>query len=230
MRFGGLANGCPLLLVTGFGPFPGVRVNPSAELAQAVARSPRWRLLGVEARSLVLPTTYAALATELEPALDGRFALDAILMVGLATRATRLRIERRATSRANPLHPDASGHSAARRAPDPGPIVRRSPVPPPTVAALLQREGVPCRASNDAGRYLCNAAYYRTLAGTVPALFLHIPKLRDPARPRRPRRHRAARPDRLERAFVAVAVALLKQARNSRRAARASVAARLRQG
>lgn len=227
MRFAALTKGCPLLLVTGFGPFPGVRLNPSATLAEAVARSPRWRLLGVEARSLVLPTTYTALGTDLEPALDGP---DAILMIGLAARATRVRIERRATSRSNPLHPDAAGRSATSRSRNAEAPARRSPLAAPGIAALLGREGVRSRVSHDAGRYLCNAAYYRALGGPASVLFLHIPKPLDPGRPRRSGRRRAERRKRLERAFVGAALAVLKHARNRRRAGGGSVAALERQG
>ncbi|MFJ7837577.1 peptidase C15, partial [Methylobacterium sp. NPDC097213] len=47
--------------------------------------------------------------------------------------------------------------------------------------------------SRDAGRYLCNASYYRVLAEGCPAVFLHIPM---PPRTKRPRagggRHRPA--------------------------------------
>ena len=64
----------PRLLVTGFGRFPGVSVNPSAEVARRVAASPRWRRLGIEAEALVMPTAYAAIEAVLAPALDADMA------------------------------------------------------------------------------------------------------------------------------------------------------------
>ena len=54
-------NRLPRLLVTGFGPFPGIPKNPSAVAAGRLAGSPRWRRLGVDVRVLVLSTTYAAI-------------------------------------------------------------------------------------------------------------------------------------------------------------------------
>ncbi len=50
------------LLVTGFGPFPGMPANPSAALAQRVAGSrPLAAVSASRPASLVLPTTYAAI-------------------------------------------------------------------------------------------------------------------------------------------------------------------------
>src|SRR4051794_22991219 len=97
----------PRLLVIGFGPFPRMPRNPSAALVRRIAAAPRWRLRGIEAQALVLPTTYAALDGELGEVLDaGRF--DALLMVGVAGRARTLRVERRAVNRSSMLFPDAA--------------------------------------------------------------------------------------------------------------------------
>jgi pyroglutamyl-peptidase len=104
------------------------------------------------------------------------------------------------------------------------------------------RHGLPCRASQDAGRYLCNASYFAALAGPVPVLFLHIPKPpgrrpagktvertrrrtagrsgKGPAKPRparsRPVRARAGWHERLAAAFADVGIDLLAAARRRR--------------
>ena len=178
----------PRLLVTGFGPFPGMSRNPSAEIARRVAAAPRWRRLGVAAEALILPTTYAALADVLEPALAA--APDAVLMIGVAGRSRAVRIERQARNRASLLLPDAAGRRPQRLTLADGPAARRLGTSPARLSALLRRHGVACRVSHDAGRYLCNAAYFRALAGPIPVLFVHIPK---PP----PRRRRAHAPRRL---------------------------------
>ncbi|MDB5591431.1 MAG: peptidase pyroglutamyl peptidase, partial [Enterovirga sp.] len=100
------------LLVTGFGPFPTMPRNPSAALAAAVAGAAAWRRRGVAAECRILATTYAALGTELDPALAT--GPDAVLMIGVAGRSRRIRVERRATPRRSRLFPDASGATAAR--------------------------------------------------------------------------------------------------------------------
>lgn len=201
----------PRLLVTGFGPFPGVPRNPSAEIARRVAASPRWRRLDVAASCLVLPTTYAALDDVLDPAL-GREAPDAVLMIGVAGRSRRVRIERRAVNRASLFLPDAAGRHPGGLTLDDGPMARHLGTSPVRLRAVLRRHAVPCHISQDAGRYLCNAAYYRALTTPLPVLFVHIPK--PPARSRRSVNGsaRLSWNDKLAAALVDVAVQLLNRA------------------
>jgi pyroglutamyl-peptidase len=140
----------PRLLVTGFGRFPGVSVNPSAEVARRVAASPRWRRLGIEAEALVMPTAYAAIEAVLAPALAGGF--DAVLMIGVAGRARHVRVERRAANRASLLSPDVERRRRTAPALAPGPSHRASRAGATAALARLRRAGLPCRLSQDAGR------------------------------------------------------------------------------
>ena len=198
------------LLVTGFGPFPTMPRNPSAALAAAVADAPRWRLHTPGARCRVLTTSYGALATELDPALGEGPA--AVLMVGVAGRSRRIRVERRATGRRSTLFPDVAGDTAGRPDDRGAPRERRTTVPPPKVLRAIRASANPARISRDAGRYLCNASYFRALAEPVPVLFVHIPKPRPPrpaARLRRRQRPEAA----LRDALVAIGLDMLRQAR-----------------
>lgn len=205
----------PRLLVTGFGPFPGVANNPSAALARRIAASTRLRrVIGTSPELLILETAYAALPADLQPALAEH--PTAVLMIGVARRAKRIRVEGRAINRASRLFPDASGVAAHRMTLDAtGPDERRSPV---AARALPTLSRVGAIRSHDAGRYLCNAAYYRVLAEGAPAVFLHIPPLPDRSRPLRGRR-RGGRPvlDTWTDAFVQVAIDLLTCARNAGR-------------
>lgn len=163
------------LLVTGFGPFPGVPRNPSAELATRLAQSARLRrVLGRAPELLMLAVSYAAIPEQLAPALAS--GPDAILMVGVARRARTIRVEHRARNRASRLYPDASGRTHTLTLDPLGPARRQSPVAP-HIAVGLRRAGISAQVSRDAGRYLCNASYYRVLAEGRPALFLHIPPL-----------------------------------------------------
>jgi pyroglutamyl-peptidase len=198
--------------VTGFGPFPSVATNPSGEVARRVAASPRFRRLGVEAQALVLPTAYSSIEGVLAPALAGGF--DAVLMVGVAGRAKKIRVERRAANRASLLSPDAEGRRRTGLTLTPGPAHRASAAAVSCALHRLRRHRLPCRLSQDAGRYLCNAAYYAALAGPVPVLFLHIPK--PPAvrpRKRNAKRARDSWHERLAAAFADIAIDLLGAAR-----------------
>jgi pyroglutamyl-peptidase len=210
----------PRLLVTGFGPFPGVATNPSGKIARLVAASPRLRRLGVEAQALVLPTAYASIEGALAPAL-ARGGFDAVLMIGVAGRAKEIRVERRAANRASLLSPDAAGKRRTSLALGPGSAHRLSAVAASPVLDRLRRHRLACRLSQDAGRYLCNAAYFSALAEPVPVLFLHIPKpplkrpRRGPARPARQGWH-----ERLAAAFADIGIDLLAAARREKGRAR----------
>lgn len=198
------------LLITGFGPFPGMPENPAGALARRLGAAIRLRLaLGGAPQVLVLPTTYAAIPAELAPALAGEPA--AVLMIGVASRAKRLRVEARAQNRGSLLYPDASGRPAARLSLDPqAPAARKSPHAAPALA-ILRRHGLAARASIDAGRYLCNASYFSALAGECPVLFVHIPPVPRTRRPGGARRSDA--PSRQASALAAVAAALMIRAR-----------------
>jgi pyroglutamyl-peptidase len=205
----------PRLLVTGFGPFPGIARNPSAEIARRVAASPRLRRRGAESAALILETNYAAIERDLAPAMrDGGF--DAVLMIGVAGRSRHIRVERRALNRASILLPDATKRRPAFQL-GAGPATRPSSVDPIGVWALLRRAGLACRVSQDAGRYLCNAAYFAALSRDAPVLFLHIPRA-PRLRRRRPGKRIGRQPweERLAAAFVEAGLGLLKDARRRR--------------
>jgi pyroglutamyl-peptidase len=163
----------PALLVTGFGPFPGVMRNPSTALAPKVAG--RLKASGIDARALILPTSYARglplLAGELE-----RLKPRAVLMLGLAAKSRFIRIEAFARIDASPTSPDAGGAMPERRAGSAMPL-RTTAAPEPALAAM-RKGGLRARLSPSAGRYLCNAAYAVALAAMpreAPVLFVHIP-------------------------------------------------------
>lgn len=200
------------LLVTGFGPFPGVPRNPSAALARRIGRLVGPKIGGLPVRVLILPTTYSAIPEVLEPALAEGPA--AILMLGVATRAKRVRVEAQGRNRTSRLFPDASGRIAARLTLErEGPAARRTAFGRQGLA-ILRRAGVPAVPSRDAGRYLCNATYFRALREGCPALFLHIPMPPRTARPARPAKPRRQGPqEAMAQAFVEVARGLAVRAR-----------------
>jgi pyroglutamyl-peptidase len=204
------------LLVTGFGPFPGIAHNPSAEIARRVAASPRWRMHEVAAQALILPTTYAALDEVLEPALR-REAPDALLMIGVAGRSSRVRIETRALNRASILFADAAGRRPDRLTLPGGQSARRLREHPVRLHAAMRRHGVACSISQNAGRYLCNAAYFQALATPIPVLFVHIPKGAAWSRTRAGAARRLAWQGCLANALVDVALQLLVAARSARK-------------
>lgn len=207
------------LLVTGFGPFPFVRVNPTSRLARRVAGSPRLASAGIAAQALVLETSYGGglprLAAELAATRP-----DAVLMLGLAGRARAVRVERFARARSSRLHVDATGATPEMGGGGGLPLASTAALEP--ALACLKRAGLSAALSPSAGRYLCNAGYALALAdagrrgrNAPPTLFVHVPWLRPEAGIRRKGRAAAFRPDadRLAAALAQVALGLARQAR-----------------
>lgn len=209
----------PVLLVTGFGPFPHVRVNPTTKLARQVAGSPRFRLAGLGAQALVLETSYRGGLPHLEAAIRARRPA-AVLMLGLAARALRVRVERYARRSQSPLVLDAAGRSPGDAGGEARPIQSNANLE--AALSSLVRAKIAARISHTAGRYLCNAGYHlaltQGLANGVPTLFVHVPWLRPPPGAVRSSTSRKLRPRpaNLAAALASIGIGLLLQARRAR--------------
>ncbi len=180
------------VLLVGFGPFPGAPFNPSASLVRALARRRRPAFAGAVRVTHVFATTYAGVERDL-PALFAEKP-DIVLMVGLAARTRHLRIETRARNAVSVLFPDASGYRPAGAVIlAGGPPARRGRAPFPYLLAAARGNALRVALSRDAGRYLCNYAYWNALerAGDGQPLvqFIHIPPITSGSRPSRRRKH-----------------------------------------
>lgn len=166
------------LLVTGFGPFPGVRHNPSGQIALAIGRSARLKRQGVRIAAHELIVTYAALPDLVE--LIDREKPDAILMFGIAARTKQPRLERRGENRTRPLSVDASGtRPKSRKLDETAPLIRNVRVALEPLRLVIQQQGFKPTLSNNAGAYLCNAVLFTALGEKpdAPCIFVHVPKL-----------------------------------------------------
>ncbi len=208
------------LLVTGFGPYPGVAHNPTALLARRIAAHPRLRRFSVEASAHVFEVSYATVARDL-PRLLADLRPDAVLHLGLAPRERMIRIELRGENRRRMLHPDRSGAAPVRRRlEEAGPDLRSSRAPAEPLLRLFERARLPVRLSRDAGAYLCNATLYASLGATgtlrppPPTVFIHLPRPHRLGRKGPPSRAVETRAsDRMTEALVTAALLLVKDAR-----------------
>jgi pyroglutamyl-peptidase len=177
------------ILLAGFGPFPGAPFNPSARVATALARRRRPALADVERCVHVFATVYASVDRDL-PKLFAQKP-DIVLIFGLAGRRRHLCIETRARNAISILFPDASGYRPPRGAIAPGKASSlQGKAPFARLLGAARPAGMPARLSRDAGRYLCNYAYWRALqraSDNGPLVqFVHIPPVRSiPMRQRR---------------------------------------------
>jgi pyroglutamyl-peptidase len=206
------------VLLTGFGPFPGARFNPTATLPGRLAARRRPALADVTRVAHVFRTSYAAVDQEL-PTLLRRIRPDLVLMFGVATRTDYLRIETRARNARSLLFSDVDGRRLATSAIATGaPATRAGRAPHRVLLSAVRAKRIPARLSHSAGRYLCNFIYWRALEaahgnGAPLVQFIHVPLVhRMPTRPGSGRR-RLTLAD-LTRAGEAILLALVAAARS----------------
>lgn len=173
------------ILITGFGPFPGVAENASARLAERLAEAARVRFKAHQITTAVLPTEWDAGPRTLLGLWDGERP-DIALHFGVAANACGLQLESRGRNHCR-MDADAAGLlpvSATWRAD--GPDTCEASLPIDRISQALSAMGVPCCISEDAGAYLCNAILYESVQRAAVARplalagFVHIPTVLDP--------------------------------------------------
>jgi len=168
------------IAVAGFGPFPGVPKNPSAEIVQALTKMQRFRAANIARDTAIFPTAYGTAEAELEKLIAKK--PDAIVLFGVAGSARHIRVETIARNRASILHPDHARFTPAVRKLIPDGAerigVRGAAM---RMRAAIRATGVKAELSINAGSYLCNAVFYRALAATAAlkpqplTFFIHVP-------------------------------------------------------
>jgi pyroglutamyl-peptidase len=206
------------VLLTGFGPFPGAAINPTAALVRRLARNRRPTTTEVRRIAHVFATRYDAVDRELADLL-ARHKPVAVIMFGLAARRKHVYIETRARNRRSMSFPDAGGDAPARAVIDDGAGAQlRGRAPMRRLLSAARAADLDVRLSRDAGRYVCNYVYWRALAaaeqrgGPRVAVFVHVPALRRPHARRNAGRRRLAAAD-LMRVGEAVIMAAIAAAR-----------------
>jgi pyroglutamyl-peptidase len=168
------------ILLTGFGPFKGVRVNPSEQVVRRLAERQQ-RKAEIQLVTEVLPTEYVAASRKLRR-LIRRHRPDAVLCLGVATRRDCISLERVALNLDDEATPDNTGlvrrgSNIARAGSD----VYWSTLPLDKMKGALRRRGIKASISNHAGAFLCNHAFYVARQETarmrrnVPCGFIHLP-------------------------------------------------------
>jgi len=173
----------PKILLTGFGPFPGVPVNPTGALMERIAADTAF-FPEAEILAVALDTAYAPARALFEKSAAA-FAPDAVLSFGVATGETLYRIERIALNLDDCKIVDAAGALRVKTqiAAD-GPERYVAPFPVAEIEAALRAAQIPVRLSDSAGNYVCNHIFYSAChwaAGREEcrAGFIHVP---DPAK------------------------------------------------
>jgi pyroglutamyl-peptidase len=176
----------PTVLVTGFEPFGGETVNPSALIAQALHGQV---LAGVQVHTAVLPCVFGAALDALDAALsDTRPAL--VLALGQAAGRMAFTPERVAINVDDARMADNAGAQPIDRPVVPGgPAAYFSTLPIKAMVAAMREAGLPAEVSQTAGTFVCNHVFYQLMhrLNTHAALrgvrggFMHVPLLPEQA-------------------------------------------------
>ncbi len=172
------------ILVTGFEPFGGSSINPSAVAATALAAAPPKR---TKVRAVVLPVAGGTATERLLEAIDTAFGSDrpeAIVLLGESAMATAITVERLAANLRDYRIPDNRGLTVTDE-----PVVADGPaayfatLPTRRLVQAIRAVGIPADLSMSAGTYLCNEVMYGLLHAlaqrrrAIPAGFVHVPSL-----------------------------------------------------
>jgi pyroglutamyl-peptidase len=169
------------LVLTGFGPFPGVRHNASTILVERLAKEARHDFPSCHIEAHVLPVDWTRAPTRLSNLL-AKSKPDVAIHFGVSHRAEGFVLEQKAYNEADVIADQAGSEPQSVCVIDGGRITRASTLPIKRIEARLLKAGLPVSLSTDPGRYLCNAVLYHSLAHArqgdqrFRSGFIHIPQ------------------------------------------------------
>ena len=166
------------ILVTGFEPFDGGKINPSWEAVSAL-KAPE----GTELLKLQLPVVYGKAAAILKETMKKELP-GAVICVGLAEGRPEITPERVAVNCRDETIPDNDGFFPHDEPVDPaGEPAYFTRLPIHQITEKIRKAGLPAKISNSAGVYVCNDLMYGLLQAIadepvfrdVAGGFIHVP-------------------------------------------------------
>ena len=164
------------IIVTGFDPFGGEKINPSIECVKAFPE-----IEGVELIRLELPTVFKESAKRLNEVIN-EVKPDAVLSVGQAGGRPGITMERIAINVDDAKIPDnISQQPIDETIQTKGAAAYFSTLPIKRIVKAIREAGIPAEVSNTAGTFVCNHIMYQALFAATKAVkpfkagFMHIP-------------------------------------------------------
>ena len=174
------------ILVTGFDPFGGEKINPALETIKRLPDT----ILGAQIIKLEIPTVVGKSLAKITEAVEKENP-DAVLSIGQAGGRSEITVERVGINIDDCRIPDNEGNQ-----PIDEPVVKGGPaayfvtVPIKAIVENIKAHNIPASISNTAGTFICNHVCYgvahlaaaRTAAGKpMKSGFIHIPFLPEQA-------------------------------------------------
>lgn len=165
------------ILVTGFDPFGGEKVNPALEAVKLLPSE----IHGAEVRWAEIPTVFHKSSEVLESEIE-RYQPDVVLCIGQAGGRASLTPERVAINQDDARIPDNEGNQPIDTPiRTDGAAAYFSQLPIKAMVQAIKEEGLPAKVSNTAGTFVCNHLMYQALYladkkfPNMRAGFMHIP-------------------------------------------------------
>ena len=170
------------ILVTGFDPFGGEKINPALETIKRLPDT----ILGTQIIKLEIPTVVGKSLAKIKEAVEKENP-DVVLSIGQAGGRSEITVERIGINIDDCRIPDNEGNQ-----PIDEPVVKGGPaayfvtVPIKAIVENIKAHNIPASISNTAGTFICNHVCYgvahlaaqRTAAGKpMKSGFIHIPFL-----------------------------------------------------
>ena len=164
------------VLVTGFKPFLGEKINPSEMLALELAQN------FPEVEALILPVEFKKSFEILKQKLNSN-SYDYLISIGQASGRSKIGFEKLGVNWVETEHKDESGSLPATGKIVEGPLALMTDFPVQNIYQKLLQDGFPVEISFSAGTFVCNELYFRALHGFpgLKSIFIHVPLIESQA-------------------------------------------------
>lgn len=165
------------VLITGFEPFGGEKINPAWEAVKALPDT----IAGAEIIKMEIPTVFSKSVPAVEAGIR-KHQPDVVISVGQAGGRSCITVEQVAINLADARIADNAGEQPVDESVQPdGPAAYFATIPAKEIVKNVRAHGIPCHISYTAGTYVCNYVMYRVLhlaAAGYPGIragFIHVP-------------------------------------------------------
>lgn len=172
------------VLVTGFDPFGGEKINPALEAIKELKKS---EFNNIDLRVKEIPTVFYKSIKVLEAAID-EIRPDVVICIGQAGGRSEITIERVAINVIDARIPDNENNQLVDvPVVENGPAAYFATIPIKDIAENIKKAGIPASISNTAGTFVCNQLLYglmhilSTKYKNIKGGFIHIPYLPEQA-------------------------------------------------
>jgi len=165
------------ILVTGFDPFGGEKVNPAYEAVKLLPK----QIKGAEIISIEIPTVFDRGPEAVKAAME-KYQPDVVLNVGQAGGRCGMTVEKVAINYVEASIPDNDGNQPSdQMLKEDGETAYFTTLPIKAMVENMRKNGIPSSISYTAGTYVCNTVMYTTLYNIskefpeVIGGFIHVP-------------------------------------------------------